>query len=201
MKKELAEWASVYLKDSLMPNTILTLMYNIIKVKRRDTLNEVQTMSLCTINSAGLPVVFHIKHSKYIKIKTQVINCSKIVCSWFGYWPSPLKWRSGKCWWMKVFFLKSGGFLLYYFPSCSIHTWKTIKVSGCSTKVNVKKGLFLIRLYSLQCDTSWSNVTWNITSSIQQTAEGEKAIQILSLRPSFKGNTTFICIWARNTNR
>ncbi len=48
-----------------MPNTILTLMYNIIKVKRRDTLNEVQTMSLCTISSAGLPVVFHIKHSKY----------------------------------------------------------------------------------------------------------------------------------------
>lgn len=56
---------SVYLKDSLMSNIILTLMYNIVKVKRRDTLNEVQTMSLCTTSSAGLPVAFHIKHGKY----------------------------------------------------------------------------------------------------------------------------------------
>lgn len=34
------EMVSVYSKDSLMPNTILTLMYNIIKVKRRDTLKQ-----------------------------------------------------------------------------------------------------------------------------------------------------------------
>lgn len=64
MKKEVVNRASVYLKDSLMSN-ILTLMYNTVKVKRRDTLNEVQIMSLCTTSSTGLPVVFHIKHGKY----------------------------------------------------------------------------------------------------------------------------------------
>lgn len=63
--KKVVNWVSVYWNNSLMPNTILTLMYNIIKVKRRDTLNEVQTMSLYSISSSGLSVVFHIKHSKY----------------------------------------------------------------------------------------------------------------------------------------
>lgn len=36
MKKEAVNRASVYLKDSLMPNTILTLMYNIIKVREEE---------------------------------------------------------------------------------------------------------------------------------------------------------------------
>lgn len=62
--KETVGWVCIYLKD-LMPNTVLTLIYNIIKVKRRDKLNKVQTMSLYTISSAGLPVPIHIKHRKY----------------------------------------------------------------------------------------------------------------------------------------
>ena len=33
MKKEVANWISVYSKDSLMPNTILTLVYNVIKIQ------------------------------------------------------------------------------------------------------------------------------------------------------------------------
>jgi len=49
---------SVYSKKILMPNTILTLMYNIVKVKRSNTLNKIQTMSVCTINSPELPVLF-----------------------------------------------------------------------------------------------------------------------------------------------
>lgn len=60
-----------------MPNTVLTLIYNIIKVKRRDKLNKVQTTSLYTISSAGLPV--SLSNTENIKIKAPVINGSKIV--------------------------------------------------------------------------------------------------------------------------
>ncbi|MEQ2188500.1 hypothetical protein GOODEAATRI_015736 [Goodea atripinnis] len=48
-----------------MPNTILTLIYNIIKVKRGDTLNVVQTISYVQSAPPGLLVFFCNKHGKY----------------------------------------------------------------------------------------------------------------------------------------
>lgn len=62
MKKETV---SVYSKDSLMPNTILTLMYNIIKVKRRDTLKQGTNDVFMYNQLPGTSCGFHIKHSKY----------------------------------------------------------------------------------------------------------------------------------------
>lgn len=57
---------SVYSKDILMPNTKLTLIYNIIKVKRSDTLIEEQTISVYLQSAPlGLPALFCNKHGKY----------------------------------------------------------------------------------------------------------------------------------------
>lgn len=64
-KNEVVHWGLVDLKDSLMPNTIITLMYNIIKVREeeRDTLNKVQTR-FCTISSSGLVLLHEYKNNQ-----------------------------------------------------------------------------------------------------------------------------------------
>lgn len=112
----MVDWVCVYLKD-LIPNTVLTLIYNIIKVKRRDKLNKVQTMSLCTISSAGLPVWILIKHRKY-KNKSPGIklfkDCLKLVVTD----QNSLKFRVLLEGWTCVFFLILPGLLLSTF-SCT----------------------------------------------------------------------------------
>lgn len=75
-------WSTEFLSTQriLMPNTILTLMYSIIKVKRKGHIKQGTNQVYVQSAPPGPPVVLNTVN---IKIKTQVINCSKIVCSWF----------------------------------------------------------------------------------------------------------------------
>lgn len=144
-------------------------MYNIIKVERRDTWNEVQMMFLSTIRPLGLPVGFHIKHSVVMKIKTHIINCSKIVCSWLCT-DLRFKWSSGECWRMEgspsiiLPMLGVKWYCLDWFP------------------VNARKCLLLMYQFSL---TKIS--TGPIPVLLNKHQRKRQFKKILSLRPSFKG--------------
>lgn len=65
------------LNDSLMANTILTLMYNIFKVREEETLYKP-----CSVQSSGLGFDVSIINGKYKK-KTQQVRKFKDCPNWF----------------------------------------------------------------------------------------------------------------------